>query len=77
MGPSWRDMDPEGFKRQLQFANRLRGLREKLQDMPLSNFTVADLRPLHRVMNPDLRYINLEDLDHLEQKLEQKVSKKP
>jgi hypothetical protein len=49
---------------------RLLKLREKLEDMPLSDFTVGDLEAIYRVMRMDVnKEAREEDLARLEKKV--------
>lgn len=50
MGHTWREMDPEGAAAHDQYFKRLHALREKLSDVPLSEFTVGELESVMRLM---------------------------
>lgn len=70
MGHSWRDMDPAGAAEHDRRIDRLRNLRKKLENMPLSNFSVGDLGALYRVMGVDTHKDAREkDLARLERKV--------
>lgn len=71
MGHYWREMDPSGAAEHDRRIDRRIKLREKLKDMPLSSFTVGDLKALHRVMNT-FKEAREEDFDRLEKKIQEK-----
>ncbi len=76
MGHYWREMDPAGADEHDRRIDRLLKLREKLENLPLSSFTVGDFEALYSVMGCDIHKDAREkDLARLEQKV-RKVAKK-
>ena len=49
MGHYWREMDPEGARRQDERLARLSKIQDEIKEMPLSAFHGGDLEALHRV----------------------------
>ncbi|MEK9186371.1 MAG: hypothetical protein AAB885_02165 [Patescibacteria group bacterium] len=70
MGHYASEMDSIGNNR---YFDRLFKLRNKLQNMPLSSFTVGDFEALYRVMGIDIdKNAHEEDLVRLERKVQKK-----
>lgn len=74
MGHYWREIDPVGAAEHDRSIDRLLKLRKKLENVPLSKFTVSDFEALYRVMGVDI-HKDAREKDLV--RLEQKITKKP
>ncbi len=65
---SWNEM--------IEKQNRKRRLREKIKNIPLGYFTVADLEPLIRLEGPNVvtRDISIPELEQLEKRVEEIIA---
>jgi len=72
--PSQRSIDPAGTKTRETLLNRIARLREELESLPLSEFTVADLPTLCRILGigvGPLDYPGTRDLEWAERRVKE------
>jgi hypothetical protein len=69
-GHYFSELFPDEAAESSDFVSRFLELRKKLENIPLSRFTVGDFDALYRVMHQtDIQDVQEEDLVHLELKI--------